>query len=183
MQNPVQSPVAIRAKDDPFLIAWHAYAARLRRVAYRYLRSPDAAADIVQQTFIALWESRDTLEVHTSFPNFLFGAVRNRATNVLAHERVVRRHRADVAAEYDMAVFVAQNTGPQNVEAEELATAVHAILATVPARTREIFLLSRQDGLSPREIAIKLELSPQTVYNQLTRAVRALADGLGRTAR
>jgi RNA polymerase sigma-70 factor (ECF subfamily) len=170
----------LRAGDETaFLALWNAHAARLADVAYRYLRSADAAADVVQQTFIAVWESRETLEVRTSLANFLYGAVRNRATNALAHERVVRRYRERVASEYDGAGFAAHNDGVGDVEAQELAAAVRAIVDALPVRTREIFLMSREDGLAPAEIAVVLNLSPQTVYNQLARAVRALAEGLG----
>ena len=169
----------LRAGDDgAFLELWHSYAARLADVAYRYLRSADAAADVVQQTFIYVWESRATLAVHTSLANFLYGMVRNRATNTLAHDRVVRAHRERVTAEYDLAAFATYNEGAHNLDAEELASAVRTIVDALPARTREIFLMNREDGLSPAEIAIFLHLSPQTVYNQLARAVQMLAQGL-----
>ena len=169
----------LRAGDDrAFLELWHAHAARLADVAYRYLRSADAAADVVQQTFIALWESHETLHVHTSIANFLYGAVRNRATNTLAHDRVVREHRERVAAEYDLETFAVQNEGARAIDVEELAAHVRSIVDTLPVRTREIFLMSREDGLAPSEIAAVLGLSAQTVYNQLARAVRTLAEGL-----
>ena len=168
--------------EQAFLELWNAHAARLADVAYRYLRSADAAADIVQQTFIAVWESRATLDVHTSLANFLYGTVRNRATNALAHDRVVQQHRERMAAEYDTAAFVAHNDGARDIDVEALAASVRTIINALPERTREIFLMSREDGLAPAEIAALLGLSAQTVYNQLARAVRALAEGLDRGA-
>jgi len=169
----------LRAGEDrAFLELWHAYAPRLADVAYRYLRSSDAAADVVQQAFIALWETRATLEVHTSLANFLYGTVRNRATNALSHNCVVQAHRERVTAEHDLSTFATYNEGARHLDAEEMSVAIRTIVDALPARTREIFLMNREDGLTPAEIAAFLHLSPQTIYNQLTRAVRALGEGL-----
>jgi RNA polymerase sigma-70 factor (family 1) len=169
--------------ESAFLLLWNSHAARLADVAYRYVRSSDAAADIVQQVFIAIWESRETLDVHTSLANFLYGAVRNRATNVLAHDRVVRAHRERIASEYDATRFAAYNDAELAIDAEEFVTMVRSLVDALPPKTREIFLMSREDGLAPAEIASVLGLSPQTVYNQLARAVRSLSEGLANSSK
>src|SRR5688500_2721519 len=81
----------LRAGDEAaFRSVWETLHRPLMDFAYRYVRSEDAAADIVQQVFIAMWEGRTTLQPRSTISNYLYSAVRNRARNAVRHDRVVQ---------------------------------------------------------------------------------------------
>jgi RNA polymerase sigma-70 factor (ECF subfamily) len=157
---------------------WDQYHARLADFAFRYLRSRDAAVDVVQDVFVALWERHAHLEIRGTLAGYLYGMVRHTALDVHKHDRVVRRYEALMAATYLDAPTVARNLGADRVEVEAIQHTVRRVIASLPPRTREIFLMSREDGLAPGAIAVALGITPQVVYNQLSRALAALHQGL-----
>src|SRR5687768_1238064 len=78
-----------------------AYATRLLDVALPYVGSDDAAKDVVQDTFIKLWDTRDRLVIHGSTAAYLYRAVRNRALNARDHHRAQRTLHDHIAVEHD----------------------------------------------------------------------------------
>jgi len=170
------------ADERAFRDLWEQYHQGLVRFAHRYVRSHDSAADIVQDVFIALWERHAHIEVRGSLAGYLYGMVRYTAMDFRKHERVMQRHVDVTTAAYASAPVVARNLGLDAVEVETLQQLLRATIATLPPRTREIFLMSREDGLAPGAIASVLGIAPQVVYNQLSRALKALHDAVKRSA-
>jgi RNA polymerase sigma-70 factor (ECF subfamily) len=170
------SPAAFRA-------VWDRDHTRLAAFAYRYLASQDAAADVVQDVFVALWERHAQIELRGSLAAYLYGMVRYIAMDARKHERVAQRYEARVAAAYAAAPAVARNLGMDTLDVEALQQTLARVVAALPPRTREIFVMSREDGLAPGAIASVLRISPQVVYNQLSRALRALHEALAMDAR
>lgn len=163
-----------QADEQAFRDIWETYHERLATFALRYLHSRDAAADVVQDVFIALWERHEHIEVRGSIASYLYSMVRYTAMDLLKHEGVVQRHAALMAAEYAAAPVVASNLGASVAEVEALQEIIRRVVTGLAPRTREIFLMSREDGLAPAAIANVLGIAPQVVYNQLTRALKAL---------
>jgi RNA polymerase sigma-70 factor (ECF subfamily) len=161
--------------ESAFRTVWETYHARLADFANKYVRSSDIAADVVQHVFVALWYQRTALRPRSTLANYLYASVRHRAWNVIKHDRIVQHH-AEMSAAAGMASV--RNAGEITIECDELEAEAIRLLSSVPPRAREIFLMHREDGLTPGQIAGVLGLSPQTVYNQLARATRALAEGL-----
>jgi RNA polymerase sigma-70 factor (ECF subfamily) len=169
----------VRAGDAEAIRAvWNRYHTRLLRFAARYVGSTDSAADLVQRVFLTLWVQRETLAPRMSLESHLFGAVRFQALRELKHERVVRRYVRATSARYAAEPAVAWHAGELAVEADETRAVVRQIVESLTPRVREIFLMHREDGLAPAEIASVLGISTQVVYNQIAKAVKALSTGL-----
>ncbi len=135
----------------------------------RFVTTREAAEDIVQDLFLALWRTRETLEVRETVTTYLYAAARHRALDVLKHERVVQRW-----AERNAPSEVSPAPSPERATMlTELAAALDEAVATLPARGRTIFRLSRE-GLTYREIAASLGLSVKTVETHMHRALTAL---------
>jgi RNA polymerase sigma-70 factor (ECF subfamily) len=166
--------------ESAFRSLWEQYHVRLANFALRYLGSRDAAADVVQDVFVALWDRHDCIEVRGSLSAYLYGMVRYTVMDLRKHERVVRRHSEITATAYAAAPVVAHNLGADVLAVEEMQQTLHRVVAALPARTREIFLLSREDGLAPSAIASILGIGSQVVYNQLSRALKALHDAFAK---
>jgi len=141
-------------------------------VAYatRLLDDAAAAEDVVQRAFVRMWERGHEMPSGEGVRPFLYRVVRNLASNEWRRERT---HRSWVDGE-------ASSPAPRPVmpaldlEEHELATALAAAVERLPARRREVFVLSRYHALSNTQIAEVLGISPQTVANTLVSALRDL---------
>ena len=145
----------------------------LVRVATALLRDEDAAEEVAQDVMVQFWKRRHAVDVDVPLRPYLLRAVRNRALNHLRHMRVRRESEKDVEALYD-----APGTADQPIAAKELAAAAKVAVSELPRRCREIFELSRVDGLKYSEIAEALEISEKTVEAQMGKALRILRERL-----
>jgi len=145
----------------------------LVRVAGALLKDPDAAEDIAQEVLLELWRRRHVLDAGVSLRAYLLRSIRNRSLNHLRHLKVRRDTDADVQALYDEPV-----TSDQPVVASELADAVQIALRELPPRCREVFELSRVNGLKYAEIAEALDISVKTVEAQMGKALRVMRERL-----
>jgi RNA polymerase sigma-70 factor, ECF subfamily len=161
------------SRPDPFELFFRENYSWLCEVVYGYVRSQDIAQDIVQDLFLSLLQKRSTGSAPELTKAYLYAAARNHAFKYLRHQQVVQRF-AEQARRSDT-ISVGTDHG---VREREIAEAVDAALAGLPARCREIFLLSRRRHMSNAEIATVLGISIKTVEVQMWRALRTLRDRL-----
>jgi RNA polymerase sigma-19 factor, ECF subfamily len=161
----------IRTGDThAFELLFRRYAEPLYDFAHGYVGSRDAAEEIVQELFVALWERRHQWEVRGSVATYLYRATRNGALNAVRDRRRGIAFRAALAGE--------PRREPPGVEqaiaAEELAVAVARVVDRLPDRCREVFRLNRHHHLTYAEVAQVLDLSVKTVEIHMARALREL---------
>lgn len=138
--------------------------------AYRMLQDDEEAKDLVQELFAALWTKREDIVVSTSLDAYLYGAAKNRILNFMAHQKVIARYAAHLDAYMDSGV-------PGNDELlieKELMAIIEREVASLPPKMREIFELSRHEGLSHKQIAGRLGISDKTVKKQIHNATKIL---------
>jgi RNA polymerase sigma-70 factor (ECF subfamily) len=145
----------------------------LVRVAAALLREIDAAEEVAQDVMHELWRRRHVLDTSVSLRGYLLRSVRNRALNHLRHLRVRRETESEVEALYDTPL-----TADQPIAARELSVAIQIALRELPPRCREVFELSRADGLKYAEIAETLGISQKTVEAQMGKALKILRERL-----
>lgn len=149
------------ANIDLLFSSWYT---RLVRSVRRRLRSADDAEDVAQEAFVRLLD-----EAPRDPPAWLFGVARHLAAD---HARsAARRERL---ARREAVRLVPDAAGPRADDAvlrTERVVAVRAVLARLPARDRQLLLL-HHGGLSYREIAAQIGVSPSSVGSLLTRAHR-----------
>lgn len=133
--------------------------------------SDDAAEDLVQDLFVAIWrDPARWLEAGDGLRPLLYVAARNRSLDALRYQRVRTRHAAQEIAEQAHVAPAAEAT----VARQEIQRALDAAVAALPARAREIFVLHREQGLTYREIASQLGISIKTVETQMSRSLKRL---------
>ena len=133
--------------------------------------STDAAEDIAQDVFVAVWRRRAEMPPEAVSRAYLYKAVRHRALNSIRHERIARD-----AAELPDHSFAAN--ADEDLLHGEVESAVRAAIARLPDRARLMFTLSRDEGLTYAEIASVTGVSVKTVETQMGRALRALRHSL-----
>jgi RNA polymerase sigma-70 factor (ECF subfamily) len=147
----------------------------LCRTAVRLIQDRAAAEDIVQDTFASLWSKRSTL---TTTPDavgaYLGRAVRNRCLNYL---RDRKRIPVDEGAAQPQ-VASASPSPAAVLEIQELQHRINQAIDRLPERCRLVFVMSRMEDMSHRQIAEDLNISTKTVENQMTRAYRFLRQWL-----
>ena len=156
----------LRATVFGALVAAHCD--RLCKYAYRYVLSREIAEDVVQEVFTQVWERGDELVLRDPLP-YLYRAVHNRAIRHLRHERVRQRWRA--RASLDPPVAEGAHARAERVD---LARALDRAIAELPERCRQVFMMSREQGLTHGEVAHILGLSVKTVESHVWRAITAL---------
>jgi len=131
------------------------------------------AQDVVQDVFMNFWRKRDTLDIDLKVKSYLFTAVRNKALEVLRHEKMKENH-ADTVRINELLRYDIEDEAEKYVRLEK----IHAAIGTLPDKCREVFSLSKLNGLSYNEIANHLNISVKTVENQIVRALKLLREKL-----
>ncbi len=144
------------------------YYAPLCYYASKILQNDGAAEEIVQDFFVRLWEKRADIEIETSLKNYFFRSVKNLCLNQIKHESVKLQHVKSVISEAESTEY------SDHFQEVNLQKDIEEGIAALPEKRREIFRLSREEGLKYREIADKLNISIKTVEAQMGLAIRAL---------
>lgn len=143
---------------------------QLVKFAATYTHEKSSAADIVQDSFISLWQNRTSIDPGQSLKAYLYRIVRNRALNYL-------RNRSSEITQSE--IIVEDELQPaekvdSNENADELSEKFSEWIEQLPDRQQEAFELSRFEGLNHEEIASVMEVSPKTVNNHIVAALKQL---------
>lgn len=164
----------IRAGDEgAFDVIFRSNYPHLVRMAESIVREPALAEEIAQDVMLELWRRKESLDIEQTFRAYLIRATRNRALNHIRHQRIVAREAAFAALE-----------SPSSPSAEdellgvELERAVRDAVNGLSENCREVFQLSRENGLKYAEIATALEISVKTVEKRMGQALSELRDQL-----
>lgn len=142
--------------------------------AFKKLRDEDDAKDVVQNVFINFWQRSATLEITDTLEKYLFSAVRYE----LLHKIAQSIKQQEKIAHYRNVVLPDFTAALDPLQQKELMAAIEKQVDALPERLREIYRLSKEENLSIREIALQLNISEQTVKNQLSTALKKLRVGL-----
>lgn len=135
--------------------------------ATHYLQSVDAAEDVVQEAFVALWEKMKAGEGPSLSKAYLSASVRNACIDILRR----RRSHPESALPEDVAEPITDEEAlSRSFDEARLWTAVESL----PEGRRRMLLMHRRDGLKYSEIAERLGVSERTVRNQISRALKTL---------
>ncbi|HSY24704.1 MAG TPA: sigma-70 family RNA polymerase sigma factor [Polyangiaceae bacterium] len=145
---------------EAFDILVERHGERLVRTCARFVDDPDEAAELAQETWVAVWSQRAHYRPDGKFVVWLISAARNRCRNQLRHDGIVRRHR-DAAR-----VLTAGEVSPSEIDrllVEERRHRVHRALSRIPERMRDALLLRFGEELRYDEMAVVLRVRESTL--------------------
>jgi RNA polymerase sigma-70 factor (ECF subfamily) len=161
----------VRNSDmEAFRILFERYQPILFRHALFQTRQSDAAHDIVQETFIRVWEHRRNLDPRLSFPAYIMRISGNLVKDDLRRRK--RRERLDV--EIPVPTPSEAEDPLRALEKTILEDEISIVIDRLPDKCREVFLLSRVQGMPNREIAGILGTSVRTVEHQINHALKVI---------
>ncbi len=139
-----------------------------------YLHSKEFSEEIALEIFEFVWEKRETIQIRATFKSFLFSSAKNRAID---HYR--KEHRT-VFSSLEMNEHVMINPADSQLfmEENELRGFIDMAINKLPEKSRQIYLMAREENLSHKEIASRLGITPKTVENHVAIALRKLRETL-----
>jgi len=150
---------------------YNKYCHKLYAFVLIYLKQKEDAEEIVQEVFIKIWNSRNKIDIYASFESFLFTIAYNSTMSLLRKRMTEFKSRMYLKSIQQ--VEVSENIIDE-MQFIELNEKVQSLLKQITPRQKEIFLLSREDGLTHKEIASKLKISESTVNNHLVTTLKFL---------
>ncbi len=154
---------------------------RLFAFSRKFIEDKEVARDIIQEIFFEFWEKRFVTEIKTSVNAYLFKILHNKCLNYIRNNKVQGRYVDFIDIKFkeaELLFFDQDQESYKSIFLKEIEEICKASIEHLPDNCREIFILSREYGLSNKEIADKLEISIRTVENQIYRALKILKTNL-----
>jgi len=158
-----------------FAAIFNKYNSLLLAHVYKKTRDREEAKDIVQEVFTMLWVKRDQIKPKSNLGGYLMLAVKHKVLDLMGHKNVKSRY-FDSLATFAMK---AENATDHRIREKQLQDMIAKEIAALPPKMQEVFLMSRENQLSHKEIARQLNISEETVNTQIKRALKALRLKLG----
>ena len=155
--------------QEAFIKIYNRYWEKLYAAAYIRLKSKEAAEDIVQNIFINFWLKKEAANIH-NLNAYLSAALKY---EILDHLRDSKSHQSHQVNAYQE-VSNNNNQTQDQLSFNELNAELAKGLALLPDKCKIVFELSRNEGLSTKEISSQLDISPKTVEFHISKAIRTL---------
>lgn len=142
--------------------------------AIRIINDKAIAEDIVQDVFLQIWKKRDVLKIEGSLKAYLHKSVINQSLNYHTKQKSSLLREQIHYHETNEAI----NTVEQKIFSRDTEIKINQIINSLPEGCRRIFILSRFEQMSYKQIAETLEISVKTVENQMSKALKILRENL-----
>ena len=157
-----------------FMSFFDLYFKRIYQFIFKFIREKTESEDLAQIVFIKIWEKRAMLKDVKSIDGFVF-TVAHRL--VIDHFRLSRTKNNDFTSNKTINETSASTlTSEDLIQIHEFEKIYDKSLNALPTKRKEIFILSRHEGLTNNQIALKLGISVKTVENQMTSALSFLKE-------
>jgi len=162
--------------EDNFSKIYCAYYPKLKRFAKEYVVYEEDAENIVQDIFMYLWENSDLLTKVLNLNAYLFTLIKHKCIDFLRGQIIEKNHNKTVQQNFEIEfkLISLESFTYNSLSEENIDKIINDAIDSLPVKCREIFIMSRMDMLKYREIAAKLNISINTVENQMSIALHKL---------
>lgn len=159
-----------------FNMFYDLYYDQIFRFSYYFQKDTEACREVVAETFFSIWQSRLKLKDIENIETYLFVTVRNEATRYLSRSS---KSRFVSLEDTTLQLTARENESPEDkLLMEEMERILNRVIDELPQKCRLIFLLARQEGLKPKEIAERLSINESTVRVQMKIAIDKIVASL-----
>lgn len=158
-----------------YLEIYDRYKTPLQQHAWKKLGHAQDVQDVIQDLFTELWVKREALVLTTGLANYLFRAIRNRSLNVIYK----RRKESPYLDSLEEFIREGHYLIDLQIREKEFQEIIQREVDNLPPRMKEVFQLSREEGLSHKQIALRLGTSEHTIAKQMTNVLKVLREKLG----
>lgn len=161
-----------------FNALFNEYYRRFIHFAVGYLKDEQVAEDFVSEAFTVYWENKDDLLPGTNPPAYILTIIKNKCLNHIKHLQVQQRVTDELRDHSEWVLQTKISTleacDPDFIFSKELQVIIDNTLEKLPEKTKQIFSLSRDKGLTYKEIAAKTDLSQKAVEFHISKALQHL---------
>ena len=160
---------------EAFDLIYEKYSGKLYAFCLKYLRSTAEAEELVQSVFLKVWENHKNLRKESSFKSYLFTIAYNDICKLFRKRNYRQQFIDDTLHENSQSSSETED----GINYQSVLEHVQQIVDKLPERQKIIFVKSRQEGKSSKEIAEEVGLSPGTVDNYISEALKFIRKNLG----
>lgn len=162
--------------ESAFAIIFHRHKLSLFDYGMKITKSQAAAEELVQECFVKLWLARKNLQTVDNPVGYLQKMARNAGIDYL------RRLALDAGMQKKVwaGISLMENATLQKVQVTETQRLIDEAVAQLPLQQREVFMLSRYEGLNYEQIGVQMGIANNTVKNHLVRALKFIREYLGK---
>ncbi|WP_276361660.1 RNA polymerase sigma-70 factor [Daejeonella sp. H1SJ63] len=154
---------------------YNRYWKKIFTVAANKIGQLEEAEEIVQEIFISMWNRRESIFITTSLNAYLAVSVKYRVIKVLAKRNLYNKF-----ADHSLSILPQSDNSTQDwLEFEELKSRLAVLVTQLPDKCRLVYKLSREEGMSQKQIAEEFGISEKTVEAHIGKALKHLRTGLG----
>lgn len=171
-------------QEQPFTFEdiYSIYYPKLVRFSNEYVLSVHDAENIVQDCFLYVWEQKHTLHSINNINAFLFRLVKNKCIDFLRRKILDETKKKDIQdtyiREFQYKLLSIESFDDSFMSDDEIETIIYNAINSLPEKCKQIFILSKINGMKYDEIAKQLEISPNTVKNQVSNALEKIRKSL-----
>ncbi|MEI6750326.1 MAG: RNA polymerase sigma-70 factor [Bacteroidota bacterium] len=136
--------------------------------AQKYVKDFETAKEIVQDAFLSLWEKHETIDMSRPVKSYLTAIIHNKCSNYLRDNSKFDHYILNL----ENLIDVPEYEDSDSMVEGELKVKIDAAIQELPAKCREVFIMSRYENLKYQEIADKLQISVKTVETQMSKALQ-----------
>jgi RNA polymerase sigma-70 factor (ECF subfamily) len=151
------------------------YSHKLFSFVFKILKNEAEADDIVQEVFVRIWESRHKLEDYKLLNSYIFTIAYNNSIDLI--RKRINNTRYLEHLKNSAVINITPNVVSQ-IEFNELNIQVEELIANLPERQKQVYLLHREESLTYHEIAERLGISKNTVENHMVKALKYLRQNM-----
>lgn len=162
-----------RGSDRGIELVFKQYYAYICKAVYKIIPDTNLVEDLAQDVFYELWRKRGKTRISSSLKGYLRRAAVNKALNYVRDQHIKFTEEEQAPVQRSTTA-----SAPEQMAAADLQLRIDKAIDGLPERCRIIFVLSRFEDMSYREIAEQLEIAPKTVENQMAKALKILRETL-----
>jgi RNA polymerase sigma-70 factor (ECF subfamily) len=155
--------------DEAFDCLYYRYRNKLVSIAYNRLKSKEIAEELVQDVFADVWQKRFRLQLRNKLSSYLCTAIKYAALDYIRAQKTKDKYIAEMLKTSD-----ATTSSIEGLYVDELDYHLNKSIDALPEKCREVFILSRFEDNSVREISEKLNISPETAKYHIAHALKRL---------
>ena len=156
-----------------FEILFKLYYDKLIHIAKNYLIYQEDAEEVIQNVFLKLWENKRKLKTITNINNYIYTITKNACLDVIKHQKVKLDYiNSDLHKKANIHFQFINDEAASLLIANELDQKIKKSIELLPQKSKEVFIMSRVNGLKHNEIAEELNISKKTVDNHISKAIK-----------
>jgi RNA polymerase sigma-70 factor (family 1) len=156
--------------EKSFRVLYECYWEKVYAVCYNHVRQVEIAQGMVQDIFRSLWERRDTLEITTSPEKYLVRSAKFKVFEYIRNTQTRKEHFEKAMSGYTGYIHATEHEVVYN----NLKGQVDTLVDSLPDKCRRVFRMSREEGLTNKEIANKLGITERAIEYHIARALTTL---------